>query len=110
MYVKIICPQCDESSYHDMEIGAFESTSFKSTEAAFRYTIDNIDVTDSLTEDELVKIISNWISKNKLKGLPTPELNKIITESFGISAIYASEMAEKVELKKGCKRKENTQS
>ena len=53
MYIKTKCSVCGTNQYHNLKLHALEETHFTSLDSATNYTVENIEVTDTATEEEL---------------------------------------------------------
>ena len=56
MYVKTLCPYCKQDSYIDIRVKII-------TEKASN-VLGNVEVIDTLKEEDLIKIVSNRLSQN----------------------------------------------
>jgi hypothetical protein len=95
MYVKTPCPHCHESSFHNLKIASLETKHFSDIQAASTFTIKNITVSDSLTEEAFLNIISTWLTKNEQTNLSAQKLKTVLVDLFGIAEAVALETAEK---------------
>ena len=50
--MKTKCPVCGTNQYHNLKL-ALEETHFSDLGSATNYTVENIEVTDTATEEEL---------------------------------------------------------
>ncbi|MDD3417487.1 MAG: hypothetical protein PHY47_26430, partial [Lachnospiraceae bacterium] len=56
MYVKAHCPVCGTDVYHNVRLHALEYLNFEGEGEgqACRYVVENVEVTGSFTEDEMI--------------------------------------------------------
>jgi hypothetical protein len=65
-------------------------------------TLKEIEITDTINEDDLIKQISNFISKNRKIMVRTFNLSEFLVGAFGISPQFVPEIEGKIQLPKGC--------
>jgi hypothetical protein len=101
MFAKAVCPVCKEEIICDIEISAFEHRPFSSVERALQYTIDNVEVAQTLTEDELMKDILTSLRKKISDGIEIDVLEDILKEKYGIVGACCKGMVDKIKIELG---------
>ena len=81
MFIKIHCPICDSDMYHDIRLSALEYLHFEGEREACRYVIENIEIQDSLTEEELVRSILKSLQKVIYDGIEVENLIEVLEET-----------------------------
>jgi hypothetical protein len=101
MFIKAHCPVCDTDVYHNVRLHAMEHLNFEGEGQACRYMVENIKVTDSLTEDELVRNILQSLQKVINDGIEIEVLAGILKENYGITGVCCSGLIDRVQLELG---------
>jgi hypothetical protein len=101
MFIKAHCPVCSADVYHNIRLQALEYLNFEGEEQAFKYVIKNIDVTDSLTEEELVRNILQSLQRVINDGIEIEVLSGILKEKYGITEACRSGLIERIQLELG---------
>jgi hypothetical protein len=68
---------------------------------ACRYLVENIKVTDSLTEDELVRNILQGLQRVINDGIEVEILAEILKENYGVTGSCCSGIIERIQLELG---------
>jgi hypothetical protein len=95
MYIKTSCAHCGENTSHNLTIYTIETETGP--------VLEIIEVTDTISEEELIKLISNFIFKTQKNGIKATDLSKFLTEAFGISPQFVPEIEGKIQFMKECK-------
>ncbi|AKB37884.1 hypothetical protein MSSAC_3294 [Methanosarcina siciliae C2J] len=98
MFLKIHCPVCGAEMYHDIRLSALEHLHFEGERQACRYVVENIEIQDSLTEEELVRSILQSLQKVIHDGIEVETLIGILEENYGVTGSCCMELIEKIKL------------
>lgn len=101
MFIKIHCPVCGSDMYHDIRLSALEYLHFEGETEACRYVIKNIEIQDSLTEEELVRCILQSLQKVIYDGIEVETLIEVLEENYGVTGSCCMEIIEKIQLELG---------
>jgi hypothetical protein len=101
MFVKAHCPVCGTNVYHNIRLHALEKRNFAGEGQACRYTVENINVTDSLTEDELIRNILQGLQSVIDDGIEVEILSGILRENYGVTESCCSGIIERIQLELG---------
>lgn len=69
--------------------------------AACRYTINKIEVTDSVSEEELASTILYEIQNQIEDGVSVRQLCRIITDYYGVASNYCCDLIQRIKLELG---------
>jgi hypothetical protein len=98
MYIKAHCPVCSTDIFHNIIIKSAKHRHFTGDIQAYRYTIKNIDITDTLTEKDLIKDILQSLQKIIHDGIEIEALAGILKENYGITGPCCRELIERIQL------------
>jgi hypothetical protein len=98
MFIKTHCPVCGNEIYHDIRLSALEHLLFEGERQACRYVIENIEVQDSLTEEELVRNILQSLQKIIYNGIEVEVLIGILEENYGVTGTCCRDLIERIQL------------
>lgn len=101
MFVKAHCPVCGTDVYHNIRLHALEHLNFEVERQACRYAIENIEVTDTLTEDELIRDILQGLQRVIKDGIEVEILAGILKDNYGVTEACCSQIIEKIQLELG---------
>lgn len=101
MFIKIHCPICGGDMYHDIRLSALEYLHFEGEREACRYVIENIEIQDSLTEEELVRSILKSLQKVIHDGIEVKTLIEVLEENYGVTGRCCTEIIERIQLELG---------
>lgn len=101
MFVKAHCPVCGTDVYHNIRLHALEYLNFEGEEQACRYAVESIKVTDSLTEDEIIRYILEGLQKVINDGIEVEILAGILRENYGITGACCCGIIERIQLELG---------
>ena len=101
MFIKIHCPICDSDMYHDIRLSALEYLHFEGEREACRYVIENIEIQDSLTEEELVRSILKSLQKVIYDGIEVENLIVVLEENYGVTESCCMGIIERIQLELG---------
>ncbi len=101
MYIKAHCPVCGTDIYHNIRLHALEHLNFEGEMQACRYMVENIGITDSLTEEEFVRDILQSLQRVIHEGIEVEVLTGILKENYGVTGACCSELIERVKLELG---------
>jgi O-phosphoseryl-tRNA(Cys) synthetase len=96
MYIKTQCAHCGESNLHDIHVCGMEEIKFKNKNELKIFTIENISVKETITEENLIKSVLKTLLKYKKLYLEKEELTDILKNLFGVSSELAAEIVEKI--------------
>jgi hypothetical protein len=94
MYVKTNCPYCEKGSFHNITATI--------TEAKQSTKLKKIEVSDTLKEEDLILIVSKFISQNMQKGVSSEDLKCVLNECLGISPQFAKDLILKLNIECKC--------
>lgn len=103
MYVKAVCPVCGSDVFHNIRLHALKYLSFEKEGEeedgqACRYVVDNIEVIDSLTEEELVRDVLQGLHGVITDGIEVDVLTGILKENFGVTGACCRGLIERIQL------------
>lgn len=98
MFIKTHCPVCGNKVYHEVRLFALEQLHFEGERQACRYVIENIEVRDSLTEEELVRSILQGLHKIVHDGIEVDVLIEVLQENYGITGPCCRDLIERIQL------------
>ncbi|MPM80940.1 hypothetical protein SDC9_127991 [bioreactor metagenome] len=101
MFIKIHCPVCGSDMYHDIRLSALEYLHFEGEMEACRYVIKNIEVQDSLTEEELVRSILYSLQKVIHDGIKIETLIEALEANYGVTGNCCMEIIERIQIELG---------
>ena len=101
MFIKAHCPVCGTDVYHNVRLHALEHLNFEGEGQACRYMVENIRVTDSLTEDELIGNILQSLQRVIIDGIEVEILAGILKENYGVTVSCCSGIIERIQLELG---------
>jgi hypothetical protein len=101
LYIRTCCTECGNSDYHNVKLKALEHTVFDDFTTAYRYTIEYIEVTDTLSEEEMAARILKEVRSVLRNGIDIQELCRIIKEYFGVAANYCCDIIQRIKLEAG---------
>ena len=98
MYIKTKCLVCGTNQYHNLNLYALEETHFIGLESATKYTVENIEVTDTVTEEELVHEILQDLRPYVHDGIDVGDICRILEKSYGIAAAYCWDLVARLKI------------
>lgn len=98
MFIKTHCPVCGNEIYHDIRLSTLEHFLFEGEKQAYKYVIENIEVQDSLTEEELVRNILQSLQKIIYDGIEVEVLIGILEENYGVTGNCCRDLIERIQL------------
>jgi len=98
MYVKARCPVCSTDVFHDIRVKSFKHRHFEGDLQAYKYMVKNIEITDTLTEKELIKDILQSLQKIIHDGIEVEVLAGILKENYGITGACCRGLIERIQL------------
>lgn len=101
LFIRTCCTQCNNPDYHNIKLHALEHTVFDDLTNACRYTIEYIEVADTLSEEELAARILKEVRGVLHNGIDIKELCRIIKEYFGVAANYCCDIIQRIKLEAG---------
>lgn len=96
MYIKTTCPHCVKNSFHDIQVTITESKKDS--------RLTEVEVKDTLREEDLIQMVSNFVSQSIESGTQDKELQDILNRCLGISPQFTEELLLKIQNKKKCKK------
>lgn len=88
MYSKCDCPRCGKIFYND--------TSFSSVETRTCSVIEKIEVSDTLTEEEMRTIVLRFAVKCLTEGIKLKDLNERVSHCLNISPQFVNELISEI--------------
>ncbi|MBE0522485.1 MAG: hypothetical protein IBX39_09515 [Candidatus Methanoperedenaceae archaeon] len=101
MYIRTSCSNCKKIEYHNVKIDAIETMVFNDYEKASSYIIKNINVCDSVSEEELAERVLKEIKPMLQDGTNIIELCRIIQSCFGVASTYCCDLIQRIKLEAG---------
>lgn len=90
MIIKTVCSHCNEVSYVHIAV--------RMNDTPTGQMLNELKVIDTLTEEDLLKLVSNFIYKNRKEGIDNYELSDVLNRCFGISPQFVPELMQKCQL------------
>jgi hypothetical protein len=101
MFIKKHCPVCGTEVYHDIRLSALEYMRFEGENQACKYIIENIEVKDSLPEEDFVRSVLNELQKIVHNGIEIEVLIEILQDNYGVTSTCCTDLVEKIQLELG---------
>ncbi|MFH0903674.1 MAG: hypothetical protein V1854_00605 [Methanobacteriota archaeon] len=101
MFIRTQCTQCGNADYHNVKLHALEHTVFDDLIQACRYTVENIEVADTISEEAMATLIMCELRGQVKNGIEISDLCKIIKEYFGVAANYCCDIVQRIKLEAG---------
>jgi len=98
MYVKAHCPVCGSDLYHNIRLHGLELRSFEGEKQAYRYAVENTEVTDTLTKEDLVRDIMIGFRNFIHDGIEVEVLAGILKENYGVTGACCRGLIERIQL------------
>ena len=92
MYVKTQCPVCGTEQYHNIKLHALETKQFTDLETVTRYAVEYIEVSDTVTEEELAREVLESMRPDVHDGVEVRELCRILKKYYGVTAAYCCDL------------------
>lgn len=94
MFIKTLCPYCAQTHYSEVRFRLQENTSINGNST---YSLEAVEVIESIKEEELISIVSDFIQKNKISDTI---LEKALVRCLGIPFSNITEIKEQIKTKK----------
>lgn len=101
MYVRTSCTRCSNADYQDLKLHALEHTVFDDLTHAYRYSVENIEIADTISEEEMAARIMRELRGILRDGIEISELCKTIQECFGVAAKYCCDIIQRIKYEAG---------
>ncbi|WP_440952065.1 hypothetical protein [Methanococcoides sp. FTZ1] len=99
MYVRTRCSHCNKVDYHDIAINTLvRKTVFSDHSQMMRYLIENIDVDETISEEEMARSVLQELRGYVYDGITTYELCRILKEYFGVVAMHCCDLIQKMKI------------
>ncbi|MDQ1251004.1 MAG: hypothetical protein QG646_73 [Euryarchaeota archaeon] len=98
MYIKAHCPVCGTDIFHNIRIKYDKYRHFEGDIHSYRYKIKNIEITDTLTEKDLIKDILQSLQKIIHDGVKIDVLEGIMKDTYGIAEPCCRELIDRIQL------------
>ncbi|MGB9929518.1 MAG: hypothetical protein ACPK85_14145 [Methanosarcina sp.] len=98
MFIKAYCPVCGSEIYHNIRLHALEYLNFEKEETAYRYTIEKVEITDTLTEEKLVRDILSGLQRSIYDGIEIEVLAGILEVKYGVTRVCCDSLIERIQL------------
>ena len=98
MYIKTKCSVCGTNQYHNLKLHALEETHFTSLDSATNYTVENIEVTDTATEEELAHEILKDMRSYVHDGIDVRDICRTLKKSYGVAAAYCCDLVARLKI------------
>ncbi|AKB25428.1 hypothetical protein MSMTP_1959 [Methanosarcina sp. MTP4] len=97
MYIKTQCPVCGTDRYHNIKLHALEKQ-FTDLETVTRYTVEYIEVSDKVTEEELAREVLESMRPYVHDGVEVRELWRILKKYYGVAATYCCDLLPRLKI------------
>lgn len=87
MFLKTICPHCNEATFNNVVVTM--------TETPTGWMLAELNVADILPEEDLLIMISDFVSKNSKRDIKKYGLKEMLTNGFNISPIFTDDLIAK---------------
>lgn len=101
MFIRTQCTQCDNADYHNIKLHALEHIVFDDLAQACRYTVEHIEVADTISEEEMAALVMQELRGRVRHGIEISELCRIVKECFGVAANYCCDIIQRIKLEAG---------
>jgi len=91
MYAKITCPHCEKNAF--MNVGLTYIQTQTATVA------EEIKILETIKEEDLLKIVSKFISQNIQEGMNKEDLQDVLKRCLGISPQFTDEIISNIQTK-----------
>ena len=98
MYVKARCPVCSTDVFHDIRVKSFKYRQFEGDLQAYKYMVKNIEITDTLTEKDLIEDILKSLQKIIHDGIEVEVLAGILKENYGVTGACCRDLIERIKM------------
>lgn len=71
MFIRTRCTQCGNPDYHSIKLHALEHTVFDDLTHACKYTLEHIEVADTISEEEMATLIMRELKGQVRNGVST---------------------------------------
>ena len=95
MYVRT---HCEKPAYYTVRLHALEYLPFDDLDHATRYTLAHIEVSESITEHEMLHSILQDLRGWVYDGVSIRKLCRIIKDNYGVAARYCCEIIESIKI------------
>lgn len=89
MYICALYTQCNNPDFYYIKLHALECMSFNDLLAACDYAIENIEVSESISEGQLVNTILTEMSCFIEDGMAISDLCRVIVKQFKVYSNYS---------------------
>ena len=98
MYMKTKCPVCGTDQYHNIKLHALETKQFTDLDSVARYAIERIEVSETVTEEELAIEVLKGMRPYVHNGVEIRELCCVLKKYYGIVAAYCCDLLAKLKI------------
>lgn len=99
MYIRTYCPNCKQANYHGININVLaHTTTFSDRSRAIRYLVENIDVDDTISEEDMAVAVLRELEGHVYNGITTRELCHILMDCFGVVAAHCCDLVQKLKI------------
>lgn len=101
MFIRTKCTICGNADYQDIRLHALERTVFDDLSHARRYTIEHIEVSETISEEEMAALIMRELRGQLKNGVSVEELCRIIRDYFGVASKYCCDIIQRIKYEAG---------
>jgi hypothetical protein len=99
MYIHTQCKYCKRDNWHDIAVNALEHrTTYSDGSQTTDYTIIDLEVDESITEEELAASILRELQGHVYNGITTRQLCKILKDNFGVAFRYCCDIVQRLKI------------
>jgi hypothetical protein len=98
MYIKTKCTSCGQNDYHNIKLHALEYTVFDDLTNATRYTVEHIEVAETVSEEELANTVMRELRAHVHDGVSVKELCYILKLYFGVVANHCCDLIQRLKV------------
>ena len=99
MYIRSNCPHCKKRAYLDVNVHLLKHTKICASGKTETFThIDELEVCDSVSEEEFARCILYELSNHIYDGITTEEFCKLLKKYFGVAAKYCCDIIQRMKI------------
>ncbi|WP_440945150.1 hypothetical protein ACSAZL_13415 [Methanosarcina sp. T3] len=93
MYVKSKCPICGSSNFHNVRV--------RIEETRRNLSIKDIEVTDTVTDEELAREVLHGLKTYVYGGVDIRELCRVLKKYYNVAAAYCCDLVARLKIEMG---------
>jgi hypothetical protein len=98
MYIRTHCTHCGQPDYHDIKLHALEHTVFDDLTHATRYSVEHIEVAETLSEEEMAHAVMQELRGYVQDGVTVQELCNVLKRYFGVVANHCCDLIQRLKI------------